>query len=422
METLLHYIWKHRLYQLSPLKTTTGESVEIIDPGLHNTNAGPDFFNAKIKINDRLWAGNVEIHTNSSDWFHHKHDRDKAYNSVILHVIETENQKCISDLSGRTIPQLILKIPDKIKENYEYLLKQETAVPCKDRIREIQEIYLSDWKNALLLERLQRKTQDIETLLNDYSGDWNEVFYVTLARNFGFGINNDAFERLAKSLPLKYILKHKDSALQVEALFFGQTGLLEEDINDPYFISLKKEYIFLKNKYQLRNLEHHLFKSLRIRPNNFPHIKISQLATFSRSIETLFSKMLQVEEIKDIYPSFDVEIPDYWLSHYHFEKQSVKKKKRLGLSAVNLIVINTITPLMIAYGKKKQQNQLVEKGIKLLSSIPPEKNAITYSFKNTGLEIGNAADSQALIQLKNEYCDKKKCIFCRIGHKLLSKM
>ena len=422
METLLHYVWKHRLYDLSPLKTTNNEPVEVIDPGLHNTNAGPDFFNAKIKINKRLWAGNVEIHNRSSDWYLHKHEQDKAYNSVILHVIETENQENILDQNGRIIPQLIIKIPDKIKENYEFLLKSEVLISCGNQIREIPEIYLSDWKNALLMERLERKTNDIQSLLNDYSGDWNAVFYITLARNFGFGINNDAFERLAKSLPLKYILKHKDSCLQTEALFFGQTGFLEDDIDEPYFISLKKEYLFLKNKYQLQNLDQHLFKSLRIRPNNFPHIKISQLAAFSRSIETLFSKMLEIENINDIYPFFSVKIPDFWLNHYRFEKQSVKKNKLLGISAIRLIVINTISPILIAYGRIKQQNSIVEKGMQLLSALPPEKNSITYLFKNTGMEMLNAADSQALIQLKNEYCDKKKCIFCRIGHKLLSKL
>ncbi len=422
METLLHYVWKYKLYDLAPLVTTENDPVEVIDPGLHNTNAGPDFFNAKIKINNRLWAGNIEIHSRSSDWYLHRHERDKAYNSVILHVIETENQECISDQNGRVIPQLILKIPDKIKENYEYLLKRETTIPCEGQIREIPGIYLSDWKNALLLERLERKINDIDHLLDEYSGDWNAVFYITLARNFGFGINNDAFERLAKSLPLKYILKHKDSELQTEAMFFGQTGFLEEDIDDPYFISLKREYRFLKNKYQLKNLDQHIFKSLRIRPNNFPHIKISQLATFSRSIETLFSKILEIENINDIYPLFSIKIPDYWLNHYHFEKQSVKKVKQLGISSIDLIVINTISPVLIAYGKKKQVNLFIEKGMQLLSSILAEKNSITHLFKNTGIEILSAADSQALIQLKNEYCDKKKCIFCRIGHKLLSKI
>ncbi|GHV22083.1 hypothetical protein FACS1894174_06240 [Bacteroidia bacterium] len=422
METLLHYVWKYKLYKISALKTTDGYPVEIVDPGLPNTNAGPDFFNAKIKINNRLWAGNVEIHSRSSDWFLHRHEQDKSYNSVILHVIEIKNQERISDQNGRIIPQLILEIPEQIKENYEYLLKRDSAIPCKERIREIPTIYLSDWKNALLTERLERKTTDIETLLNEHSGDWNETFYIILARNFGFGINNDAFERLAKSLPLKYILKHKNSELQVEALFFGQAGLLEEEIDDPYFISLKKEYRFLKNKYQLRGLEHHLFKSLRIRPNNFPHIKIAQLASFARTIETLFSKILKIEKPEEILRFFHTKIPDYWLTHYHFEKQSVKKEKQLGNSAINLIVINTISPVMITYGKKKQQYLLVEKGIRLLSSAPPEKNSITNLFRNTGIENSNASDSQALIQLKNEYCDKKKCIFCRIGHKLLSKI
>ncbi len=422
METLLHYVWKHRLYEYDPLETIDGLKIEVIDPGLHNTHAGPDFFNAKVKIDGRLWAGNIEIHTRSSDWFLHGHEKNPVYNSVILHVVEWVDVQEIPDENGRNIPQLVLKIPEQIKQNYAYLLSREKSIPCKDQIHRIPDIYFSDWKNALLLERLERKTNGILKLLKDSSGSWNDVFYMTMARNFGFGINNDVFERLAKSLPLQYVLKHKNSDFQVEALFFGQAGLLKEDIHeDSYFSFLQKEYDFLQRKYNLQPIEGHLFKSLRIRPNNFPHVKIAQLAAFTRSIETLFSKMLEAQTIPDVQKLFVSDLPVYWRTHYQFGKQSVNRRKTLGLSAVHILIINTVVPMLVAYGKQKDQQFFVERAIQWLESIPPENNYITNLFKNTGIKLQDAGDSQAIIQLKNEYCDQKKCIFCRIGHKLLSK-
>ncbi len=421
METLLHYVWKYKLYEHSLLESTDQQTIEIIDPGLHNVHSGPDFFNAKVKIDGYLWAGNIEIHCRSSDWNLHRHQDDKAYNSVILHVIETNDQAVVYDQSGRKIPQFVLKVPAPIRKNYEYLVSRETPVPCAGRIREIPEIYLSDWKNALLLERLERKTQNIWKSLEYVSNDWNEVFYITLSRNFGFGINNDAFERLSKSLPVKCILRHKDSFLQTEALFFGQAGLLEESLEDDYYLSLQKEYGFLKQKYNLKPLESHIFKNLRIRPNNFPHIKLAQLAAFIRSGETIFSQILETESIEEIRKLFLPEVSGYWTTHYHFGKRSSPKKKMLGLAAIHLIAINTIVPILVAYGKVKGEESLISKGIRLLESIPKEENHITTIFRNSGIIIRSAADSQALIQLKNEYCDKKKCIFCRIGHQLLSK-
>jgi hypothetical protein len=421
METLLHYVWKHKLYVSGAFKTTDGISMEIIDPGTYNSHAGPDFFNAKIKLDGKLWAGNIEIHTRSSDWYKHKHHSDKAYNSVILHVIEYPDEENVRDESSRLIPQWIMKVPENIKENYLFLLNKDYSVPCLERINEIPEIYLSDWKNALLTERLERKTNTVFQLLEDYQEDWNEVFYIVLARNFGFGTNNDAFERLAKSLPLKHILKHNDSITQVEALFLGQAGLLEnETIPDDYYRLLQQEYRFLSKKYELQKLESSIFKSLRMRPNNFPHIKIVQLAEFIGKQQSLFSQILETDGIKDFQSLFFSNISAYWETHYHFEKTSSKKKKGLGLSAINILLINTVIPVLFACGKKKGQPSFMEKAFELLESIPPENNFIVNTFTDAGLKVSHAGDSQALIQLKKEYCEQKKCVFCRIGHKLLS--
>lgn len=422
MENLLHYVWKHKLYAPDSFRTIEGIALEIIDPGVYNTHAGPDFFNAKIKLDDKIWVGNVEIHTCSSDWYKHNHDEDKAYNSVILHVVKVMDEKMVKDEAGRSIPQWILKIPNHIIENYNYLISKDYSIPCLGQINEIPEIYLSDWKTALLTERLERKTNTIFQLLKDYQEDWNEVFYITLARNFGFGINNDAFERLAKSLPLKYILKHSHSTGQIEALFLGQAGLLEEEtIHDDYYLLLQQEYRFLSKKYKLQKLESHIFKSLRIRPNNFPHIKIVQLAGFIGQKQSLFSKILETNDMKDFQSLFFSNVNEYWENHYHFEKTSVKKKKTLGLSAIDVILINTVVPLLFAYGKKKDQVFFMGKAFELLESIKPENNFIVNSFTKAGVTVSHAGDSQALIQLKREYCEQKKCIFCRIGHKLLCK-
>jgi hypothetical protein len=421
MEALLHSAWKHKLYTFGNLETKEGMSLEIIDTGIYNNDAGPDFFNAKIRLDEQMWVGNIEIHTRSSDWYKHNHEKDKAYNSVILHVVEIIDEEEIRDESGRYIPQWVMPIPDSIKENYFTLINNQNSVPCLPRIREINKIYLSDWKNALLTERLERKTDTIFQLLDTYQDDWAEVLYVALSRNFGFGINNDAFERLAKSLPLKCILKHQDSEKQVESLFLGQAGLLEKTgIDDEYYLALQQEYQFLQKKYQLQALEGHLFKNLRIRPNNFPHIKIIQLAGFIRKSQYLVTQILKSTQLSDFHTLFASDVSEYWKSHYQFGKLSSKKSKQLGYSAISILLINTVVPFLFAYGKKKNIEIFKERSLQLMAAIRAESNFITTLFSRAGIEIEHAGDSQALIQLKREYCEKKKCIFCRIGYKLLT--
>ena len=423
METLLHYVWKHKLYENDELLTEEGISFEVLDPGMYNSNAGPDFFNAKIRMEGKTWVGNIEIHSVSSNWYKHQHEKDKAYDSVILHVVEAIDAAKICDTTGRVIPQWKIKIPERIQSGYLFLLQNDVIVPCLGRIREIPEVYLSDWKNALLIERLERKTNALFRLLQGYKNDWNEVFYITLSRNFGFGINNDAFERLAKSLPLRIIQKHQDSVMQVEALFLGQAGLLEEETasEDTYFLELQKEYAFLRKKYKLIPLESHIFKSLRIRPNNFPHIKIVQLAGIIRKKQGLFSNVLAFSELESLYSLFISEPADYWLTHYRFGKVSVKRTKNLGLSTMQLLIINTVAPIFFAYGKNKNREAYTERAIWFLESLKPESNSIITLFSRSGIEVHNACDSQALVQLKREYCEQKKCIYCRIGYQLLAK-
>lgn len=422
METLLHYVWKYKLYNSKQFQTIGGSTLEILDPGILNSNAGPDFFNAKVKINEKIWAGNIEIHSLSSDWYKHKHHLNKAYNSVILHVVEFVDDINIYDESNRLIPQWIMSVPSKIKENYYSLLTNNFPIPCLGEIKKISKIYINDWKEALLMERLVRKSNHMMLLLEKHQENWEEVFYITLARNFGFGINNDAFERLAQSLPLKYINKHKNSIKQLEALFLGQAGLLDDsDIENDYYNFLQKEYIFLRKKYNLKKLEHHIFKNLRIRPNNFPHIKIIQLVAFIQTKQKPFSYIIKTDNLKDLQKLFICEVSNFWKTHYHFRKASVESSKTLGLSSIDILLINTVIPLLLVYGIKKNQEYFLDRAIHLLESIKPENNYIVHLFRNAGIEVLHASDSQALIQLKKEYCDLKKCIFCRIGHKLLSK-
>ncbi|MDR2627962.1 MAG: DUF2851 family protein [Dysgonamonadaceae bacterium] len=421
MEQLIHYIWKYRLYSSGQLYTTTGIPFSVIDPGIHNTHAGPDFFNAKICIEDKVWAGNVEIHTLSSDWRRHEHHLDSAYDSVILHLVENADIEAVFSKNGRSIPQAVIQIPDEIRNNYEYLVHADKGVPCVDRMLEIPEIHLTGWKNALFIERLEQKTGHIFQILDRNKGDWEEALYMLLCRNFGFGINGDAFELLAKSLPFKCIQKHQDNPLQVEALLLGQAGLLEEEgIDDPYYLSLQEEYRFLRKKFDLQPLEDFIFKRLRIRPNNFPHVKLAQLAAVFCQGEHFFSKILSAREMTDYIKLFTPETSAYWKEHYHFKSRSPKNDKKIGLSALHIILINTVVPLLFAYGKKKKLNDFVDRSIQLMESLPSEKNNIITLFSRAGVKVCHAADSQALIQLRREYCEKKKCLFCRIGHQLLS--
>jgi hypothetical protein len=418
MEDILHYIWKFRLFQRD-LKATNGQPIEVIDTGVPNTNAGPDFFNAKIKIEDKVWAGNVEIHTSSGEWMKHNHHTDKRYNSVILHVVEKANCEVFNEL-GQSVIQCEIACPQHIKENYNFLIHSDTDISCCNYIGSVPSIHLNSWMNTLLIERMERKTNHIRSLLSRFNNSWEDVFYVLLSRNFGFGLNSDSFERLALSLPLKYIQKQGDNLVQIEALLFGQAGMFETvNVEDDYFSLLKKEYGFLKNKYQLKPLDSYIFKSMRTRPTAFPQIRIAQLAALLHSSHGLFSKIIACDDAGCIRLMFHVNASEYWQTHYVFGASSDCKSKYLGDSSLDIILINTVAPILFIYGKSIDNEELCERALKFLETLKPEQNSITKRFAELKMPLNNAADSQALIQLKREYCELRKCLFCRIGHRLL---
>lgn len=418
MENILHYVWKYRLFQ-GNLETTDGIPVEVIDVGLPNTNAGPDFFNVKLKLNGDLWAGNVEIHHSSDDWEKHNHHSDANYNSVILHIVEKIN-KDVYTKEGKKVPQCIIKYPQHIKDNYEYLIYAKTDIPCSNFISSIPSIHVTSWINNLLVERLQRKTKHIEILLERFNNSWEDVLYVLLSRNFGFGLNSDSFERLALSLPYRYIQKQGDNISHIEALLFGQAGMLKDNANaDDYFRFLQQEYKFLQSKYTLIPLDAFVFKTLRSRPTAFPQIRIAQLAALLYNVKSLFAKIISCEDIGKLRLMLHVNASKYWQTHYSFGVLSDKKSKYLGDSSLNIILINTIVPILFAYGKSINNESYCERSFKFLESIKPEQNSITKRFSSLGIPLVSALDSQALIQLKREYCELRKCLFCRIGHRLL---
>ncbi len=350
MERLLHYVWKYRLYSATALITTEGKEITVIDPGIPNTDAGPDFFNAKIKTGNTIWAGSVEIHEHASDWTKHKHHQDKAYDAVILHVVNDDDAVVLRS-NGEIIPQLILPIPNYIRENIQFLLESELPLPCFSTLKKTDPFLITAWLNALTSERLERKTQTIFTLLQQKEEDWNEVFYILLTRNFGFGLNSDAFQQLAESLPLRYILKQRNSISQVEALFFGQAGLLEAEEGDEYYRLLKREYRFLSHKYGLTPLDSSQFKSFRTHPTGFPPIKLAQLSMIWFTYDTLFSQLLEARTINEIRSLFRLHPSEYWSEHYSFKHKSPVRDNVLGEKAINILMINTVASFFFAYGK-----------------------------------------------------------------------
>lgn len=418
-ESILHYVWQNKLFTAHDLKTTDGEKLEIIDVGRNNTDAGPDFFNAKIRIGETLWAGNVEIHTCSTEWFKHSHQWDKTYDTVILHVVLRADSE-VYRRDGDRIPQLELNYPKQIEANYDHLFSIQKWIPCSDKINQVPSIFIQSFKSALLTERLEQKMNSIEQLLLENNQHWEEAFYITLARNFGFGTNSQAFESLAKSVSISILGKHKDNILQLEALLFGQAGLLNPDKVDDYSLRLKKEYDFLQLKYGLIPIEGSQWKLLRLRPDNFPHVRIAQFAALINTSKKLFSKVVENPQIEVIRKLFETEPSAYWKSSYLFAHKSTLHIKKLGAQSINGILINTVVPFLFCYASHKNNEELKSKVLQMLEDIPKENNSIINGWNNLGLASKTAYDSQALLQLKKQYCDLKKCLRCRIGLKVLT--
>ncbi|RLD64419.1 MAG: DUF2851 domain-containing protein [Bacteroidetes bacterium] len=419
-EAFLQHIWKYHLFDKTELIASTGEKIEIINVGQKNIDAGPDFFNAKVKINNTVWAGNVEVHINSSDWLKHSHNTDKAYDNVILHVVYNNDMQ-ITRTNGEAIPTIELKFDKRIFDKYQDLIKNEQWVSCEDEINNVDGFIIDFWLNSLLIERLESKSEYILNNLYKNNNNWEETFYQQLAKNFGTKINQFPFEQLTKSLPLIYLAKHKNSLLQIEALLFGQAGFLEINIDDDYYNSLKKEYLFLKDKFKLKSIEKHLWKFLRLRPGNFPTIRIAQFAALIYKSSSLFSKIIETDDLIEIKKHFSVSASEYWDTHYIFGKTTKKRKKRTGQIFINSLIINTIVPFLFVYSKSKDNEKYKIRALKFLEQLPAEKNSIISNWKLLKMPVPNAFYSQALIQLKNEYCNKKKCLYCQIGNRIIVK-
>ena len=419
-EEFLKYLWKYKLLT-HDIYTESGEKLEIISSGMNNTNAGPDFFNAKLKIGETLWAGNVEIHVKSSDWDIHNHTNDQSYDSIILHVV-FKNDKDISRSNNEIIPVLVVdgKYDEDLYNRYLNFLENRNWIPCEKLITDVDKFILNSWLERLSVERLERKTSEIDEIFNTTNMNWAETFYRVIAKNFGFKLNALPFELLAKSLPLSYLAKHKNSIFQLEAMLFGQAGMLNSDFKDEYPLSLKKEYEFLKKKYNLKPIEGSLWKFLRLRPANFPTIRISQFAHFIYQSSSIFSKILATEDITEISKLFDVTASEYFDDHYIFDENSLNgKAKIIGLNASNLLILNTIIPLLFLYGIKNDSPKYKLRAIKFLELLKPENNSIIKKWSSINVKSKNASDSQALLELKHSYCDNKKCLDCRIGNYLL---
>lgn len=420
MEQLLHYVWKHKIFSLKELKTTTGQQVEVIDTGLANTDAGPDFFNAKLKLDGVLWIGNIEIHERSSDWFKHGHHADTGYNSVILHIaseIDTE----ISRSNGERIPQIQLICPEAVRTNYKELLETDSYPPCYRIIPSLPPFTAHSWMTALQMERFEQKATLLNERLKRCQGNWEDAFFITLARNFGFGLNGDAFETWAHQLPFRAVDKHRNDLFQIEAIFFGQAGILEDSDGDGYYLRLKKEYTYLQHKFGLIPMDASLWRFLRLRPANFPHIRIAQLACLYHRAYGLLSRIMETETLQGVRDILKGGTSEYWLTHYTFGGSSPSRPKTLSNTSLDLLIINTVVTFLYAYGLHKGNRVLCARAGSFLEELKAENNYITRMWEQCGMKASNAADSQALIQLKKEYCDKKKCLYCRIGYEYLKR-
>lgn len=431
-EEFLWHIWKFRLFDSRNLQTTGGEVLQIIKTGEHNRDAGPDFFNARIKIGKTVWAGNVEMHLRASDWKKHFHEKNRAFDNIILHIVYEADAKLFRK-NGEEIPALELKnrIPQNIYGKYLRFKASRDWIPCGKQISSVEKFTLNNWLDRLLVERLERKSKAITESLKQNKNNWEETFYQFLARNFGQKINSEPFELFARALPVSVLAKHKNSLSQIEALLFGVAGMLSPTPtlparegagkqHDEYFLELQKEFKFLKQKFNLKSIDSSLWKFMRLHPPNFPTIRISQFANLIFRASHLFSKILEAATVEQIINLLYAETSEYWETHYRFGKTSAKRKKILGKDSIHLIIINTIVPFLFVYGKERGEEKLCERALLFLEKTDAENNSIVSKWKTAGVPAKNAYQTQALLQLKNEYCSKKRCLECAVGAKLLS--
>ena len=414
-ERLLQYIWQFQYFNKTSLQTVEGETVEIVYQGSYNTNQGPDFFEAKLKIGNTLLIGNVELHCKTSEWNTHKHSADKNYANVIAHIV-WENDCTLPN----NLPTIILqdRVSKILLEKYQKLLNTSSFIPCENSISTVPEITWLSWKERLLIERLEQKSTIVNEYLSKNNYHWEETFWWMIAKNFGIKVNSEAFEKIAQSIPITVLAKHKNQLHQIEALLFGQAGLLDKDFEEDYPILLRKEYQFYKSKYNLQSTNANLF-FLRMRPANFPTVRLAQLAMLIVHSVHLFSKIKEIEEVENVKKLLNVTANDYWHYHYNFDELSAYKIKNVGVQMINNLIINTVIPILFAYGHYTKEHHFKDKALRWLTQLTAEKNSRINGFLALQITIKNAFDSQALLQLKNEYCSKKRCLECAVGNKLL---
>lgn len=421
-EALLHYIWQYRQYSTLGLKTQCGQSLSVLKVGMHNSDAGPDFENARIRLGSMEWVGQVEIHIKSSDWLKHHHQKDAAYNNVILHVV-WEDDLPIVNQSGEEMPTLELAplVDREMLDSYRLLMNSRLWIPCQSRIHEVGEEHLSSFLERLLIERMEEKSITLKGVLYLNNMDWEETFYQFFCKSLGMKINAEPMFQLACQLPQKLLAKHRRDSLQLEALLFGVAGFLEE-AKDDYSFQLRKEFQFLKHKYQLGVMQRSSWKFLRLRPAAFPTLRIAQLAQLMRNNTHLFSRILEADSIKALEKLLQVQVSGYWETHYQFSKKSVKRKKRFGKELIRSIIVNTVIPFLFLYSKEKGLERFQTKALLFLKMLSAERNAIIRQFHKFGIYAENAGQTQALLQLKNNYCVKKKCLKCVVGMQLLNRV
>jgi hypothetical protein len=420
-ERLLQFIWQFQYFNKSELATVNGEALKIIFQGQPNSNQGPDFTEGKIFIDKTQLVGNIELHINSSDWNKHNHSADSNYSNIVLHVVWQFDEE-IKDINGGILPTLELQqlVAKTLLQRYEQLMLSQGFVPSQPHLPALSHLAWTAWKERLAAERLQRKSSVILENLKQANNHWEEVFWWMLARNFGMKVNAGAFENLAKSISVNTLAKHKNQIHQIEALLLGQAGLLEFDFTEDYPLLLKREYTFLKKKYRLQALSIKPF-FLRMRPANFPTIRLAQLAMLVHQSSHLFSKIKETESLLAVKDFLNVKANDYWHYHYLFDEPTGFKPKRLGSQMTDNIIINTVVPVLFAYATHINDEQFKIKAIKWLEEVSPEKNTITKHWQSFGVTNENALESQALIELKNNYCDKKRCLDCAVGNTILRK-
>ena len=423
-EEFLHFLWKYSLYDKQSLFNNEGAHVTVIHPGEYNRDAGPDFFNARISVSGTIWAGNIEIHIKSSHFDLHGHQFDHSYDNLILHIV-AENDKKVYSAKGEELPTAVLRFDKSLIEAYNSLINNPYIIACQDDIMKIDKIQQRNWIESLVIERLEKKSVAILKILSETNNNWEETFYRLLSRYFGFRVNTEPFERLARALPLNIIKKHADNRLQVESLLYGTAGFLEDGLFkdalvDNYYRDLLREYKMLSVKYSLNPLHGWIWKFAKLRPANFPTIRISQLAGLLVNTDGLFSRVLEAGNINELIMLFKPEASEYWNNHYVFGSLSAGKPKKAGVQAADIILINSIIPALYTYGKTRDMVLYTERAVNFLENIKPENNSIIIDWIKIGIKPDSALSSQALLQLRDSYCRKRRCLDCRIGFKLIS--